>query len=68
MWSTPSLPLLPDPFLAGVVVLIKVPTMGEIELFNHLTVSKQITDIKLLVFHSNTWNHLPVCIRMSNIE
>ena len=30
----------------------------EIELFNHLTVCKQITDVELLGIKSNTWNHL----------
>ena len=34
--------------------------MCEIELFDYLSVSKQIIDVlmKLLVIHSNTWNDL----------
>ena len=35
--------------------------MDQIELFNHLTVCKQITDVELLVLHSDAWNHLTVC-------
>ena len=27
-------------------------------MYNHFTVSKQMTDVKLFVLHSNTWNHL----------
>ena len=40
----------------------------EIELFLHLTVCKQMTDVELLVIHSNSWNHLTVCKQMSNVE
>ena len=29
----------------------------EIELFDHLTVSKQMTDVELSVLNSNTWKH-----------
>ena len=29
------------------VVTVRVPSMGQIELFNHLTVYKQMTNIKL---------------------
>ena len=36
MWSTLSLPLLPGPLSPWVVVFVKVPSMGQIELFNHL--------------------------------
>ena len=34
--------------------------MGQIELFNHLTVYKRRTDVELLVLHSNIWDHLTV--------
>ena len=30
-------------------------------MYNHLTVSKQMTDVQLLVLDSSTWNHLTVC-------
>ena len=33
MWITPSLPLLLQP---GMLVPVRVPSMGQIELFNHL--------------------------------
>ena len=33
---------------------------------DHLTVCKQMTDVKLLVLHSNTWNFLTVCKQMIN--
>ena len=36
MWSTPSLSLLPDPLLPKVVVPGRVPSVGQVELFNHL--------------------------------
>ena len=42
-----SLPLLLGPLYPRVVVPVKVPSMGQVELFNHLTVSKQMTDIKM---------------------
>ena len=37
MWSTPFYPLHPG-------LLVRVPFMGQIELFNHLTVSERITE------------------------
>ena len=43
MWNAFLLPLLPGSFWPRV----RVPSMREIELFNHLTVSKQVTDVKL---------------------
>ena len=33
MWSTPLLPLLAGPLQSGVVVPVRVPAMGQIELF-----------------------------------
>ena len=45
-WSTPSLPLLLGPLWSRVVAPDKVPSMGQIELFDHLTVYKQMTDVK----------------------
>ena len=41
MWSTPSLRLLRGQHSN------RVPSMGKIELFNHLTVGKDMTDVKL---------------------
>ena len=29
-------------------------------MYIHLNVYKQMTDVKLLVLHKNTWNHLTV--------
>ena len=54
MWNTPSLPLLPGPLWPGVVVPDRVLSMGQIE----QSVCKQMTDIKLWLLYSNTWNHL----------
>ena len=45
--NIPSLPLLPGPLLSGVEVLVSIPSIGQIELFNHLTMCKQMTDVKL---------------------
>ena len=36
MWNTPSLPLLPGPLLLRVVVTVWTPSIGQVELFNHL--------------------------------
>ena len=58
MWSTPSFLLLPGPLWARMVVPTRIPFMGQLELFNHLNVYKQMTDVELLMLHSNTWNHL----------
>ena len=30
-------------------------------MYTYLNVCKQMTDIKLLLLQSNTWNHLNVC-------
>ena len=40
--------------------------MDQIELFNHLTVCKQMCDIELIVLHSNTKNHLIVCKQINS--
>ena len=47
MWTIDSLPLLLGPLWLEVVEPIRVPCMGRIELFNHLTVCKQMADIEL---------------------
>ena len=46
MWLIPSLSLLLGPPQPGVAVPDRVPSMGQIELFNHLTECKQITDVE----------------------
>ena len=43
-WSTLSLPSLPGPLKPRVVAADRVLSMGQIELFDHLTVCKQIND------------------------
>ena len=48
--------ILPSLLWPGVVTSDR----NQIELFKHLTVCKQITDVELLVLHSNTWNHMNV--------
>ena len=60
-----SLPLLSGPLWPGVVVRVKVPCMGQIELFNHFLYLKPFNCmqtnnywIELLVSHNNTWNKL----------
>ena len=60
MYSTSSLLLLSDPLWPKVVAPFRIFSMGQIELFNHLTVCKQMTDNELLVLHSNTWNYFIV--------
>ena len=47
MWSTASLPLLPGPLWPRVVAPDRILSMGQIELFDILTVCKQMTYAKL---------------------
>ena len=35
-------------------------------LYIYLNVCKEVTDVKLLLLQSNTWNHLTVCKKMSS--
>ena len=46
------------------------PIYGSKELFDHLTMGKQMTNVflKLLAIHDNTRNHLTVCKQMSTVE
>ena len=45
MQSTPSLPILSGPLWPGVVALDRVLSRGQIELFDHWTVCKQMIDV-----------------------
>ena len=45
MGSASSLALLPGTLWSGLVVPIRVPSMGHIELFIHLTLCKQVTNV-----------------------
>ena len=36
MWSTPSLPLHPGSLWSGLVLPVRIPSMGQMEAFNHL--------------------------------
>ena len=56
IWRAPSLPLIPGPLWPGMIQPVRVPYIGQIEQFNHLTVCKQIT-VELFVLDSSTWNH-----------
>ena len=44
IWNTP--PLLSGPLGLAVVQPVRVPSMGQIELFDHLTACKQIINVK----------------------
>ena len=57
MSSTPSLPLLPGPLWPGLEAPDRVLSMGQIEK-NY--VYKQMTDLKLWLLDSNTWNQFCV--------
>ena len=46
MWSTLLLPLLPGPLRPGVVLIVKVLSMDQIELFNHLLVLKPFNSMQ----------------------
>ena len=52
MLSTPSLPLLSGSLWPGVVAPDRVLSMGQKE----QTLYKQMTDVKLWLLYSNTWN------------
>ena len=47
------MPLLPDPLRLGVRVPVRVPSIGQMQLLDHLTMCKQMTDIELSVLNSN---------------
>ena len=47
MWITPYLSLLPGPLRPGMVLLVNVPSMDLIQLFNYLTPCRQMRDVKL---------------------
>ena len=57
MWSTFSLPLLPGPLWPRMVALDRVLSMDQMK----QAACKQMTDVKLWMLYSNTWNHLTVC-------
>ena len=46
MWSIPSLLLLPHLLWPGVVVPVRVPSMGEIEIFNHFLYLKPFNEVQ----------------------
>ena len=46
MWSAFSLPLLPDPLWFKVVVPVRVPSMGQLELFHHLLYLKSFNYVQ----------------------
>ena len=47
IWSTPSLSVLPCPLWSRVVAPDRFLSMGQIEIFDHLTVCKQMDDVLL---------------------
>ena len=63
IWNTPSLPLLSGPLWPEVVVLVRVSSMGQIELFNHLVDLKLWKCwIGLFVLDSRIWKHLIISL------
>ena len=48
MWSIPSLQLLQGPLCSGVVVHVRILSMGEIELFSHLRYLKPLNCIQAI--------------------
>ena len=61
MRSTPSLPSLTGPFWPRVVTPDRVLSMSQIELLDHLTVCKRMSNV-------NNYNHFAVCKQMIIIE
>ena len=55
IWNTPSMPLLLGPHWPGVVVPFRVSSVSQTELFNHLTVGKQMAAVKL-----NCWCYIAI--------
>ena len=46
LWSTPSFPLIPVPLLPGVVVIVRVLSVSQTELFDHLPDLESFTHVK----------------------
>ena len=61
VWSTPSFLLLPDPHCPGVVVHVRVWSMGQIDLWKFFILDKNIlipyTVCKLFVLRIVTWSY-----------
>ena len=53
----------PGQLLHRVVVPVRVQSMGQIELFNYLTVSRQMADVKLNCWCSYRWLKLFNCVQ-----
>ena len=55
-------------------VIVRVPSMGQIELYNHLLNLKPFDSInkwimlKRIISVRNTWNHLTVCKQVISIK
>ena len=58
-----KIPLFPVPLWPGVILPVRVPSIDQIEMFNHLQFLKPFNcvQMKLLMLDSNTWNYLTVC-------
>ena len=46
LWSTPLLPLLPDPLWPSKVVSVRIPSMGQIEIFDNLLYLKPFNRVQ----------------------
>ena len=64
MWSTPSLPLLPGLLLLIVVLPIRVPSMGQIHLFENDSYSIGPFGKKILLRNSYTKNVYMFCMNV----
>ena len=62
MWSTPS--LFPGSLCPRVVIPVRVPSMGQIEVFKHLLYLKPFNCMQTINF--NTWNRFTVCKQISS--
>ena len=62
--SSPSLPLQPGLLLPKAVVPSKVPSIGQIEWFNYLTVCKQIRVKQFYLTHR--WDPSRYCVQTNN--
>ena len=66
MWSISSLSFPPASLGPKVVVPIRVPSVHQIKLFNHLPSLKKFQCANKIISISNTWNHLTVRKQISS--
>ena len=60
-----SLPLFPDSFWLGIIVSNRVPSIGQIELLQHLLNLKLFNCVQIELLVLDTWKYIIVCKQIS---